>query len=433
MNQIKEKIGNYRWYMATLLFISTTMYYYDRQIFNILVNGDNKGYARLLGFLGKDGKVDSVLFGYIDTAHKITYAIGFLLMGRFIDKVGLKNGFAIGVGVWSLAAIGFVFLHSFWPLYIGMLALGFFQASNHPACVKTVSQWFPTKERSLAVAFYNSGTNFGAIMVAILVPIVCIGFGWQMAYIIPGTIGLVWVVMWLFAYNKPESHKGVKESELRYINEGKVILQPVKIGWGKMFTFKSAWGFAIAKLLIDPVWFIYLSWLPKILKENYGVNDSQKAILIPIIYALSIVGNFAGGGLSSYMLKIGWNINKSRKLAMLLFALLAIPSFVSSYVSNVWIVVAIIGFVTFAHQAFSTLLYTTVTDVFPNSVVGSVTGFGSMFGAIGGIVASFAAGFVAQKFGYAPFFYMGTFAYLLALLVIHLPISKMNQVEVELT
>jgi ACS family hexuronate transporter-like MFS transporter len=433
MNQFKERIGNYRWYIATLLFISTTMYYYDRQIFNIVINGDNKDYAKLLGFLGLNGKVDSVLFGYIDTAHKITYALGFLLMGRFIDKIGLKNGFAIGVGVWSLAAISFVFMHSFWPLYIGMLALGFFQASNHPACVKTVSQWFPTKERSLAVAFYNSGTNFGAITVAILVPIVCLSFNWQMAYIIPGIIGLVWVVVWLLSYNKPEEHKHVKPSEVNYINEGKVITEQVKISWGKMFTFKPAWGFAIAKLLIDPVWFIYLSWLPKILKENYGVNDSQKAILIPIIYALSIVGNFAGGGLSSYMLKIGWNINKSRKAAMLLFALLAIPSFISAYVSNVWIVVAIIGFVTFAHQAFSTLLYTTVTDVFPNNVVGSVTGFGSMFGAVGGIVASFSAGFVAQKFGYAPFFYMGTVAYLLALLILHLLNPKMKQVEVKLT
>jgi ACS family hexuronate transporter-like MFS transporter len=283
----------------------------------------------------------------------------------------------------------------------------------------------------MAVAFYNSGTNFGAILVIILVPIVCLSFNWQMAYIIPGVIGLVWVVIWLLAYNKPESHKRVKASELAYINEGKVIIQEVKISWGKMFTFKSAWGFAIAKLLIDPVWFIYLSWLPKILKENYGVNDSQKAILIPIIYAISILGNFAGGGLSSYFLRIGWNINKSRKLTMLLFALLAVPSFISAYITNVWIVVALIGFVTFAHQAFSILLITTVTDIFPSSVVGSVAGFGSMFGAIGGIIASLSAGFVAQKFGYAPFFYMGTFAYLLALGIMHLMNPKMKQIEVE--
>ena len=430
MSTEKIKIGNYRWYISTLLFIATTMYYFDRQVFPFVVNSDNKDYAKLLGFLGANGKVDSVLYGYIDSAHKIAYAIGFLLMGRFIDKIGLKKGFAIGAGVWSLALISFVFLHSFWALFIGMLFLGFFQASDHPSSVKTVSEWFPARDRSLAVGFYNSGTNFGAIVVAIVVPFVCVSLGWRMAYIIPGVIGLVWVVAWLLSYDSPDKHKKLSKTEREYIEEGRQIKTEVKLSWGKMFRIKSVWGFAVAKFLIDPVWFIYLSWLPKILKENYGVNDYQKAILIPVIYALSIIGNFAGGGLSSYLLRKGWHINKARKYSMLLFALLAVPSFISAYVTNVWIVVGVIGFVTFAHQAFSTLLFTTVADVFPNNVVGSVTGFGSLFGAVGGILATLTIGYVAQKFGYAPIFFMGTFAYLLALGILHLSNPKLKQVEV---
>jgi MFS transporter, ACS family, hexuronate transporter len=429
MNTEKTKIGNYRWYISTLLFIATTMYYFDRQVFPFVINSDNKDYARFLGFLTADGKVDNVLYGYIDSAHKIAYALGFLLMGRFIDKVGLKKGFAIGAGVWSMALIAFVFLNSFWPLFIGMLALGFFQASDHPSSVKTVSEWFPARDRSLAVGFYNSGTNFGAIVVAILVPLICMSLGWKMAYIIPGLIGLVWVVAWWYSYDKPENHKKLSQSEKDYITEGRVVKKEVKLSWSKMFKIKPAWGFAFAKFLIDPVWFIYLSWLPKILKENFGVDDRQKAILIPVIYALSIVGNFAGGGLSTYLLRRGVQINKARKYSMLLFALLAVPSFISAYVTNVWIVVAFVGLVTFAHQAFSTLLFTTVADVFPNNVVGSVTGFGSLFGAIGGIIATLTVGYIANTFGYAPIFFYGMCAYVLALGILHLANPKLKQVE----
>jgi len=428
MNTEKVKIGSYRWYISSLLFLATTIYYFDRQIFAFVVTSDNKEYAKLLGFLGADGKVDSVLYGYIDAAYKIAYAIGFLLVGRFIDKVGLKKGFAFGAALWSLAIIGMVFLHSFWPLYIGMLLLGFFSAADHPASVKTVAEWFPARDRSIAVGFYNSGTNFGAIIVAIIVPFICLSLGWRWAYIIPGIAGLIWVGFWWYSYSKPGDHKRIRKTEQIYIEEGRMVNNQVKISWGKMFSIKSAWGFAIAKFLIDPVWFIYLAWLPKILKENYGVNDSQKAILIPVIYALSIVGNFAGGGLSSFLLRRGWQINKARKLSMLLFALLAVPSFISAYVSNVWIVVGVIGFVTFAHQAFSTLLLTTVTDVFPDNVVASVTGLGSLFGATGGILATLTVGYIAQKFGYAPIFFMGTFAYLLALGVLHLSNPGLKQV-----
>jgi MFS transporter, ACS family, hexuronate transporter len=430
MSTEKIKIGNYRWYISTLLFIATTMYYFDRQVFPFVINSDNKDYARLLGFLGANGKVDSVLYGYIDSAHKIAYAIGFLLMGRFIDKIGLKKGFAIGAGIWSLALIAFVFLHSFWALFVGMLFLGFFQASDHPSSVKTVSQWFPARDRSLAVGFYNSGTNFGAIIVAIVVPFICMSLGWKMAYVIPGVIGLIWVAVWWFSYDSPENHKKLSNTEREYISEGRVVKNEVKLSWGQMFRIKPAWGFAFAKFLIDPVWFIYLSWLPKILRENFGVSDYQKAILIPVIYGLSILGNFAGGWLSSYLLGKGWNINKARKYSMLLFAFLAVPSFISAYVTNVWIVVAVIGFVTFAHQAFSTLLFTTVADVFPNNVVGSVTGFGSLFGAVGGIIATLSIGYVAQKFGYAPIFFMGTFAYLCALGILHLSNPKLKPIEV---
>jgi MFS transporter, ACS family, hexuronate transporter len=430
MNPEKVKIGNYRWFISSLLFLATTIYYFDRQIFAFVVTSDNKDYANMLGFLGANGKVDSVLYGYIDAAYKIAYAIGFLLVGRFIDKVGLKNGFTIGAGLWSVSIIGIIFLHSFWPLYIGMLALGFFSATDHPACVKTVAEWFPARDRATAVGFYNSGTNFGAIIVAILVPLICIGLGWRWAYIIPGILGLVWAAVWWYSYSKPEDHPKISKTEQTYIAEGRMINNQIKISWGKMFSIKSAWGFAIAKFLIDPVWFIYLSWLPKILKENFGVTDYQKAILIPAIYALSILGNFAGGNLSSFLIRRGWQINKARKLSMLLFALLAMPSFISAYVSNVWIVVAVIGFVTFAHQAFSTLLFTTVTDVFPDNVVASVTGLGSLFGAVGGILATLSVGYIAQAFGYAPVFFIGTFAYLLALGVLHLSNPGLKQVNV---
>lgn len=413
----KESVGKFRWYISSLLFVSTTLYYYDRQIPSIAVN--IQSYAREIGFLTADGKVDKVLFGYIDSAHKIAYALGFLLMGRFLDWIGLKRGFAIGVGMWSCATIAFVLLHSFWPLVFGMILMGFFQASDHPGCVKTVSGWFPASERSVAVAFYNSGTNFGAIIVSYLVPLVCLSLSWQMGYVLPGLLGLVWVIVWWFTFDPPETNRFVGEAERRHIASGRVVVAETRLGWGRLFTSRSAWGFAAAKLLTDPVWFLYLSWLPMYFNERYHVNIKALFVPITLVYVLSLIGNFAGGGLSSYLLRKGWTINRARKGAMLLFALMAVPAFLAGFTSSVWIVVAIVGWVTFAHQAFSTLLYTTVTDVFPKHVVGSVTGFGSMFGAIGGAIITISAGYIAKVFGYTPLFFLGTFAYLTGLGILH--------------
>ncbi len=430
METSQAPAGRYRWWISSLLFAATTLYYFDRQIFSYVINGDDKSYAKLLKFLGPDGKVDNVLYGYIDTAHKIAYAIGFLLMGRFLDWIGLKKGFAIGVAVWSLATISAAFLHSFWPLFVSVLFLGFFQASNHPGCVKTVSEWFPARDRSLAVGFYNSGTNFGAMIVSSMIPFICVYLGgWRMAYVIPGLIGFIWVFLWLRSYDKPESHGALLPAELAYITSDRVPVSTYKLGWGKLMTNKQAWGFAIAKFLIDPVWFIYLTWLPKIFKESYHVDFKSLFVPITLIYTVSLIGNFVGGGLSSYFLKIGWNVNKSRKIAMLVFALIAVPSLVSAFVTNMWVVVAIVGCVTFAHQAYSTLLFTTVADVFPKHVVGSVTGFGSMFGAIGGILAAFSAGYITKAFGYAPIYFLGSFAYLLGLVIMHLMNPQLKHVD----
>ena len=412
--------GRFRWYLGTLLFIATTLYYYDRQIFTFAVNSTNPEYAALIRFLGPDGKVDNVLFGYIDTAHKIAYAVGFLLMGRFIDRIGLRRGFAIGMTLWSLATAALVFCHSFWSLFAGMLVLGFFQATDHPACVKLVAEWFPATERSVAVAYYNSGTNFGAMIVSLAVPAITLALGWRMGYLVPAAVGLAWVVAWLLAYGPPETHPRIGAAERAHIVGQRTVSAAVHVPFARLFTVKPVWGFALAKFLIDPVWFIYLTWLPKIFKETYGVDFKKLFIPVMFIYTVSLVGNFVGGGISTAILRRGHSLNRARKLAMLGFALLAVPSFVSAFLSNVWIVVGIIGVVTFAHQAFSTLLLTTVADVFRRDVTASVTGFGGMLGAAGGVLAAVAAGYVSATFGYTPLFFFGSFAYLAALGILHL-------------
>lgn len=414
------KIGNTRWTIVALLFFATTINYIDRQVIGILAP-----------VLEKEIGWNDIEYGYIVTAFTAAYAIGLVLMGKFIDAIGTKIGYAFALTAWSFAAIAHSFAKTVFGFGVARFALGLFEAGNFPAAIKTVAEWFPKKERALATGIFNAGSNVGAIIAPLVVPWITLTWGWYEAFVITGSIGLIWLVFWFWLYEKPNLHKKLKKEELQYIQQDPPDTQ-VKIPWRQLLKYKETWAFALGKFLTDPAWWFYLYWIPSFLNKNYGITLSKIGLPLIIIYVMADVGSIGGGWLSSYFIKRGWSVNKGRKITMLICALLVTPIVFASMAGDVWIAVALLSLATAAHQGWSANLFTTVSDVFPRKVIGSVVGLGGMFGAIGGMLVATATGFVLEitKSYFIPFVVAGCL-YLIALFLINLLIPNIKEIEIK--
>lgn len=418
INSDKTKVGYFRWVILFMVFLATTINYVDRQVIGILA-------PTLKDEIGWN----EIEYGYIVTAFTFAYAIGLPLMGRIIDWIGTKIGYVICLTGWSFAAIGHAFARSVFGFGFARFSLGLFEAGNFPAAVKTVAEWFPKKERALAVGLFNAGSNVGAIIAPLVVPWITLTWGWQEAFIFTGAIGLMWLALWFWLYERPEKHKNVTEKELNYIQADPPDPE-VKIPWRTLFKYKGTWAFAMGKLLTDPAWWFYLYWIPSFLYKNYGITLHEIGIPLIIIYVMADVGSIGGGWLSSFFIKHGWSINKARKITMLICALSVVPIMFASQVSHLWIAVALLSLATAAHQGWSANLFTTVSDIFPRKAVASVVGLGGTFGAIGGMFIATATGFILEFTGsYLPIFIIAGSLYLIALLVINLLVPQIKEAE----
>jgi len=262
------------------------------------------------------------------------------------------------------------------------------------------------------------------------VPVLVLSFGWQMSFIITGALGLIWLPIWLLVYRRPRDQKRLSATELAYIEQDPADTDE-KVGWFKLLTVKETWAYALGKFLIDPVWWMFLFWLPDFLGKRYGLDLKTFGPPIIAIYLLSDVGSVGGGWLSSRMMHKGISLNKARKLTMLICALLAVPVMFAAEASSLWLAVLIIGVATAAHQGFSANLYALPGDVFPRKAVGSVVGIGGMLGGIGGMAFSKYIGQILEKIGtYTPIFIVAGSVYLIALLVIHLIMPKYEPAKV---
>lgn len=416
----KMKVGNFRWTIVALLFFATTINYIDRQVIGILAP-----------VLQKEIGWNEIEYGYIVTAFTAAYAIGLVLMGKLIDAIGTKIGYAFALTAWSFAAIAHSFARTAFGFGAARFALGLFEAGNFPAAVKTVAEWFPKKERALATGIFNAGSNVGAIIAPLVVPWITLTWGWYEAFVITGAIGLIWLFFWFWLYEKPALHKKLKKEELHYIQQDPPDTQ-IKIPWRTLLKYKETWAFALGKFLTDPAWWFYLYWIPSFLNKNYGITLDKIGLPLIIIYIMADVGSIGGGWLSSFFIKRGWSVNKGRKITMLICALLVTPIVFASMAGNVWIAVALLSMATAAHQGWSANLFTTVSDVFPRKVVGSVVGLGGMFGAIGGMLVATATGFILEltKSYFIPFIVAGGL-YLTALLIINILIPNIKEVEIK--
>ncbi|HEY5402429.1 MAG TPA: MFS transporter, partial [Pyrinomonadaceae bacterium] len=309
--------------------------------------------------------------------------------------------------------------------------LGLGEAGNFPASIKTVAEWFPKKERALATGIFNSGSNVGAIAAPLVVPYIAVNYGWQLAFILTGTIGFIWLIFWLLIYRKPAEHPKLGKAELAHIQSDPPE-STTKIPWARLIPLRQTWAFAIGKFLTDPIWWVYLFWLPKFLNTNYKLNITQIGLPLVVIYVVADIGSIGGGWLSSMLIKKGWTANKARKTAMLICALAVVPIVFAAKASNLWLAVGLVAIAAAAHQGWSANIFTMSSDMFPKRAVGSVVGIGGMAGSIGGMLIATTVGLILQYTGsYFPIFIMAGGAYLLALAIIHLLVPTLEPANVD--
>lgn len=412
--------GYFRWIICALLFFAATVNYIDRQVIGLLKPT-----------LQIQLHWDEIDYSNIVFAFQLAYAVALLVVGRVMDWLGTRKGFSMAVFVWSLAAMAHALVRSVFGFEVARFALGLGESGSFPASIKTVAEWFPKKERALATGIFNSGTNVGAIVTPLAIPWLTYKFGWQGAFIATGALGFLWLALWIAFYRHPDEHKGVTAAELAYIRSDPAeSTTPIK--WSRLIGHRQMWAFAIGKFLTDPIWWLYLFWVPDFLYRNYRVDLKGMILPLLIIYNAATVGSIFGGWLSSFLIKRGWSLNASRKTAMLICAFAVVPIVFASRASNMYVAVLLVSLAAAAHQGWSANIFTLASDMFPRRAVGSVVGFGGMAGAVGGMLIAKIVGYVLQWTGsYVTVFIIAGSAYLVALAFIHLLAPKLEPAHIE--
>jgi ACS family hexuronate transporter-like MFS transporter len=413
------KLGRVRWTICAMLFVATSINYIDRQTIAILK-------PTLEHSIG----MSEVDYGYIVDAFQIAYAIGLLGVGRFIDRVGTRIGYMVVMAFWSLSAMGHALASTALEFGMARFFLGLGESGNFPAAIKTVAEWFPQKERSLATGIFNSGANVGAIVAPLIVPFVTIRYGWHVAFLTTGLFSAVWIIWWYLRFRQPSDHPRMTSDELRHIYQEAAIEMGPAMPWRRLWGLRQTWGFSLAKFFTDPIWYFYLFWLPSYFSAKFHLNLSHLGLPLIIIYNVSAVGSIGGGWLPATFQRLGLSANHARLGAMLVCAVLVVPIFTASSVKSVWTAIALISIAAGAHQGWSANLFTTPSDMFPRSAVGSVVGIGNMAGSVGSALFAFYAGHVLQlTHSYASLFAIASSAYLLGLGILCLLAPGLRKVE----
>lgn len=411
----------YRWTIVAMLFFATTVNYIDRQVLGILapVLQDDFGWTE-------------IQYGAIVSWFSIAYGVGFLFMGRLLDRIGVRKGFSFAIVAWSIAAMGHALARSAAGFSVARAALGLGESGNFPGAIKTVAEWFPKQERALATGIFNAGSNVGAILAPLMVPFIALTWGWRWAFIITGALGFLWLIAWLLIYRSPDEHPRVSKEELAWIRSDPVESEE-PFPWISLLKHRQTWAFFLGKGLTDPVWWFYLFWLPKFLDTNYGVTLAGLAAPLVVIYLVADVGSIGGGWLSGALIKRGWSVNAGRKTTMLAAALVIVPTIFAPAAGNMWVAVGIVSVAAAAHQWWSANLFTTASDMFPRRAVASVVGLGGFAGAMGGVLFQRLTGYILEVTGsnYSIVFYFCGFAYLIALGVIHVLSPRLETAELE--
>ncbi|WP_234734856.1 MFS transporter [Tellurirhabdus bombi] len=424
--------GNYRWTIVALLFFATTINYLDRQVIGLLKPA-----------LEVEFDWTETDYSRIVMAFSASYAIGLLLFGRVIDRIGTKMGYIISIIVWSIAAILHAAVNSTFGFGVVRALLGLGEAGNFPAAIKSVAEWFPKKERALATGIFNSGANIGAVVAPVMVPWILGAYGWEEAFIITGAIGFIWLIFWWIFYEVPARQPRVTKEEFAYIhsdNEPEAAAGEPPISWGRLFGIRQTWAFIMGKFLTDPIWWFFLFWLPSYFSTTFNLDLKKPSLPLVVVYTATTIGSIGGGYLSGYFIKLGWPVFRARKTAMFIFALAVMPIMAAQFATNIWEAVALISLAAAAHQAWSANIFTTASDMFPKRAVSSVVGIGGMAGSIGGLLFPILVGWLLDTYkaagnitgGYNVLFVICGCAYLLGWGMMHLFAPRMEVVDVSM-
>jgi ACS family hexuronate transporter-like MFS transporter len=408
--------GHLRWVVCGLLFFATTINYIDRQVLSILkpLLQDELGWS----------EAD---YGWIASTFTFGYALMMPIAGRLIDRLGTRIGYGLAVIAWSLASMSHAFASTVVHFGIARFALGVTEAANFPGAVRTVADWFPQKERSLATGIFNSGSNVGLVLAA-GAPFVALSWGWQAAFLLTGLLGILWLIPWWLWYRRPEDHPRLGPAERAWIEADRPVETQERIPYRRLLAQRGSWAFMAGKFMTDPVWWFFLFWIPSFLNSQYGVNLTALGPPLLVIYLTADVGSIGGGWLFKLFRARGWSANVSRKSAMLICAAGALPVMGILYVDSLWPAVALIAVAAAAHQGWSANLFTLVSDTTPRAAVASVVGLGGLAGAVGGMLIAPLVGYWLDfsDRNYIPLFLIGATAYLSALLVIQLLVPRLR-------
>ena len=454
MKETNISIGKYRWTICGLLFFATTVNYLDRQVLSLLAPSLSEEF----GWSNTDYANITAVFQFI-------YAISMLFAGRIIDKLGTKKGYILAIIVWSIGAIMHAYslpvgtAFSTFMVWIGVGAvpisiagfmlsravLGFGESGNFPAAIKAVAEYFPKKERSLATGIFNSGSNVGAILAPLTVPVIAEYYGWEFACILVGAIGFIWVIFWVLLYEIPSEQKKLSKAEFDYIHdeesqasEKTATPSEEKVAWFKLLGYKQTWAFVFGKFMTDGIWWFFLFWLPKYLEAQFGMKGTDIVLPLAVLYSMTMVGSIGGGWFPMYFINKGYNPYEGRMKAMLLIALFPLVVLLAQPLGHItfWIPVILIGVGASAHQAWSANIFTTVSDMFPKKAIASIIGIGGMAGGFGGVLVSKMGGYLFDYYdslgeiqtGYTIMFVICAVAYLIAWSVMKLLVPKYSPI-----
>jgi ACS family hexuronate transporter-like MFS transporter len=422
MTQPDKKVGHYRYRILALVFMATTINYFDRSIVGVmaptlqtLFHWTNKDYAAIM------------------VSFKIAYGLGLLFMGGIIDRFGTKIGYTISIAIWSLFGMLHAAVRPAFSL-IGFIAarfgLGIGESGNFPAAIKTVAEWFPKRDRAFATGIFDASTSVGAILAPFIVgAIVTVeGDNWQIPFLFTGVLSTLWVFLWLRTYKKPESHPRLSREELAYINSDSEEESDERIPWIKLLPKRETWAFALTTIT-DGVWWFYLFWGAKFLAVQFGVDIKNIGLPFLIIFLMADAGSLLGGLASGSLIKKGWSVNKARKITLLVNAIIILPVAMVPVIGSKWLAVFLIGLGAAGHQSWSINSYTLVPDVFPKKATASVIGIGKMVGVAVAVIADLSLGAVLDTAGNSGYFWafiIAGFSYISILGFVHLLMPHMT-------
>jgi len=413
-----------RWIILSFLFMATVLLYLDRSALGIMAP-----------FLQKEIGWSEQQYGNINTAFMVGYAVCFLIMGPLIDRIGSRAGYVISVGMWAVAQASTVFARTWAGFALSRTGLSVGQSGNFPVANKVLAEWFPKKERALAVGLFNGGSNVGSLTSPLVIPVVVSAFGndWRAAFLWTLPVSAVWILSWLIFYRKPQQHKLVNAEELKYIESDQEKQTISNVSWSYLLAKREVWGICVGKFIADPIWWFYLFWGAKFLNSKFGLNLHEIGFPFFTIYLLSWIGGIFIGWLSSSFLKRGWSLNRGRKMGFLVCAVFALPVMLVPHIESMWLAVALIAIAAGGHCGWSANIFSLVSDIFPGKAIASVTGIGGFAGAVGGALIAQLVGRLLQNLGpdgYSVPFLIASVGYIIALIIIQILIPKIKPLNI---